>query len=75
MIHTREYDEKGNEVPVGTFEARQELEGGRRELRDRFAMAALTGFLGSSRLASVVPSEIADAAYLVADAMLGARKK
>ena len=44
-----------------------------KELRDKFAMAALTGMLGISQGFS--PSTVTDDAYILADEMLLARKR
>ncbi len=48
-------------------------------LRDEFAMAALTGIVGgywgTEQMSGLGPSEFADEAYQIADAMLAARKE
>ncbi len=48
-------------------------------LRDRFAMAALTGIAASGEAASIptkdIPSVLSKAAYEIADAMILARKQ
>ena len=46
----------------------------RAELRDRFAMAALTGLLADHTM-DLQPTEFADLSYQYADAMLKAREK
>ena len=45
----------------------------RQELRDRFAMAALTGLLADHTMQNFSVTEFADLSYEYADAMLGAR--
>jgi hypothetical protein len=48
----------------------------RETLRDKFAAAAVTGMYAADTLYSVVPTERkAEEAYLIADAMLEARKR
>ena len=51
-------------------EAKQAEKQARAELRDRFAMAALTGFLAADHC---IASDVARWSYEYADAMLGAR--
>jgi hypothetical protein len=43
-------------------------------LRDQFAMAALNGMMGTSEKAWSTIDEVAKAAYVMADAMMKARK-
>ena len=45
-------------------------------VRDYFAASAMRGFVGSSRLAAdVTDPKLAEAAYLIADAMMKEREK
>jgi hypothetical protein len=68
---TREvtYDEFGG-MSIGT----PGFTGGQPSLRDQFAMAALTGLIGSYAYPEEVSKRIASTAYVLADSMLKARK-
>ena len=58
--------------PAWRIEAEQAEKQARAELRDRFAMAALTGLLADHTMDFAV-TEFADLSYEYADAMLKAR--
>lgn len=55
-------------------QAEYEFSNEKRELRDRFAIAALTGICANPKT-HATDSEVAEGAYRVADAMLEAREK
>lgn len=59
--------------PAWRIEAEQAEKQARAELRDRFAMAALTGLLANPSLERMPEDVWASDAYIFADAMLKAR--
>jgi hypothetical protein len=59
--------------PAWRIEAEQAEKQARAELRDRFAMAALTGLLADHTMQNFAVTEFADLSYEYADAMLKAR--
>ena len=61
------------EMEPQVVEAEQAEKQARAELRDRFAMAALTGLLANPSHDMLSPEEWASDAYNIADAMLKAR--
>lgn len=56
-------------LPGGVFYEQQEM-----TLRDHFAAAALQGLVAGNSNAEVTPSALSKVAYLLADAMMRARK-
>lgn len=60
--------------PAWRIEAEQTAKQARAELRDRFAMAALTGLIACPDFDyTITPEQMASDAYTLADAMLKAR--
>ena len=59
--------------PAWRIEAEQAEKQARAELRDRFAMAALTGLLADHTMQNCAVTEFADLSYEYADAMRKAR--
>ena len=68
--------EKGHAVRMAELERTSELATNSVTLRDYFAAKAMQGFVGSSRLAAdVTDPKLAEAAYLIADAMMRERTR
>ena len=62
------------EMHPHVVEAEQAGKAARAELRDRFAMAALTGLLADHTMQQLSVTQFADLSYEYADAMLKARR-